>query len=128
MVMRAAIGKEDHPPILQLKEFVQIHCPAPDDNINVAPARDFITCYDLCIKVAAGKNKVKLVHQAFCKWYLKLQEADAQALIYPWTSCVRDDEGILIKNLMDIPTALPLLKMFAHKLFYIQWAAPTMCK
>jgi len=60
---------------------------------------------------------VELFHQAFCKWFLKLQEADSHAIIYPWTEQVRDKEGILIKNPMDILTTLPLLKSFVHKLF-----------
>jgi len=83
----------------------------------VAPVRNYVTRYDLRLKVAAGENQVELFHQAFCKWYLKLHEVDAQALIYPWTKRVRDEEGILIENPMDIPTALPMLKKFVHKLF-----------
>jgi len=30
---------------------------------------------------------------------------------------VRDEEGLFMKNPTDIPTALPLLKKFVHKLF-----------
>jgi len=83
----------------------------------VAPTRDFVTCYDLQIKVAASENQVELFHQAFCKWYLNLCEANTCALIYLWSSRIRDDEGILIKNPMDVPMVLPLLKKFVHKLF-----------
>jgi len=42
---------------------------------------------------------------------------DSHTIIYPWTEQVRDEEGLLIENPMDIPTALPLLKKFVHKLF-----------
>jgi len=48
---------------------------------------------------------------------LKLRKADNAVIIYPWAEQVRDEEGILIENPMDIPTALPLLKKFVHKLF-----------
>jgi len=47
----------------------------------------------------------------------KLREADSQAIIYPWAESVRDNEGILIEILTDIPTLLPLLKKFVHKFF-----------
>jgi len=67
--------------------------------------------------VAARENQVELFHQAFCKWYLKLHEANSHAIIYPWAERVRDEEGILTKNPMNIPTVLPLLKKFMHKLF-----------
>jgi len=60
---------------------------------------------------------VELFHQAFCKWYLKVKEADHQAILYPWKGKDRDEEVLLIKNPMDIPTALPLLKKFINKLF-----------
>jgi len=60
---------------------------------------------------------VELFHQAFCKWYLKVHEADTQAMIYPWAEKVCDKDDLLIENPMDIPTALPLLKKFVHKLF-----------
>jgi len=73
--------------------------------------------FDLCIKAAVGGNQVDLFHQAFCKWYLKLCKADSQAIIYLWAERVRDKEGILIKNPMDMPMVLPLLKKFMHKLF-----------
>jgi len=58
------------------------------------------------IKVPVGKNQVEHFHQAFCTWYVKLREADSQALIFPWAPI--NEEGLLIKNPMDIPTALPL--------------------
>jgi len=59
---------------------------------------------------------VELFYQAYCKWYLKLPKADTQALIYPWTSRIRDHKGILLRNPTDIPIVLPLLKKFVHKL------------
>jgi len=65
----------------------------------------------------AGENQVELFPQAFCKWFLKLREANNEVIIYPWAEQVRDEEGLLIKNPMDIPMALPLLKKFVHKLF-----------
>ncbi len=116
-VMRAAIGEDNHPPIPNPQDYVQVHRPTPDNDINVAPVRDYVTPYDLRIKVAAGENQVELFHQAFCKWYLKLREVDPRALLYPWAERVRDEEGILIEKPTDIPTALPLFKKFVHKLF-----------
>jgi len=110
-------GKTNHPTIPKLYAKVPVYCPAPEMEINVAPVKDFVTQYDLRIKVAAGENQIELFHQAFCKWYLKLCEANPQAIIYPWASQVRDNEGILIENLTNIPMALPLLKKFVHKLF-----------
>jgi len=67
--------------------------------------------------VEAGENQVELFHEAFCKWYLKVQEADTQAMIYLWAAKTRDEEDLLIENPTDIPTALPLLKKFIYKLF-----------
>jgi len=46
-----------------------------------------------------------------------MKEADQQAAIYPWKGTDRDEEALLIENLTDIPTALPLLKKFVNKLF-----------
>jgi len=40
-IMRAAIGKDKHPSIW---------------NIDVVLVKDYVTWYNLCIKVAAGKN------------------------------------------------------------------------
>jgi len=73
--------------------------------------------YDLCIKVTAGKNQVKLFHQAFCKWYLKVKEADQTAVLYPWKGTDCDEAAMLIENPANIPMALPLLKKFVNKLF-----------
>ncbi len=112
--MRAAIGEEDHHKIPLLHEYVQVYWLAPNKDIDVVPTRDFVTHYDLRIKVAAGENQVELFHQAFCKWYLKLYKADPRTLIYLWASRIHDEEGIWIKNPMDIPMVFPLLKMFVH--------------
>jgi len=46
-VMRAAIGEENHLPIPNLHEYVQVHHPAPDNDIDVALVRDYVTQYDL---------------------------------------------------------------------------------
>ncbi len=37
--------------------------------------------------------------------------------IYPWAEEVCKEEDLIIENPTDIPTALPLLKTFVHKLF-----------
>ncbi len=116
-VMWEAIGDDNHPTIQDLHAHIQVHRPTPGNDIDVAPVKDYVTRYDLRIKVVAGENQVELFHQAFCKWFLKLCEADPQALIYLWTSQVRDEEGLLIENPTDIPMALLLLKKFVHKLF-----------
>jgi len=88
-----------------------------DDEFDVHPRQEYVNHYNLQIKVTAGENQVKLFHQAFCKWYLKVSKVDAQVAIYPWAEKIRDEEDLIIENLMDIPMALPLLKKFVHKLF-----------
>jgi len=82
MVMQEAIGNQAHPMIPDLHTLIPVHHPAPNNDIDVALVKDYVTRYNLCIKVAAGENQVKLFHQAFCKWYLKLREVDPQTLIY----------------------------------------------
>jgi len=79
-----------------------------------------VNCYDLQIKVVTRENQVKLFHQTFCKWYLKVREVDAQVTIYPWAEKIREEEDIIIENPMDIPTVLPLLKKFVHSCSYKQ--------
>ncbi len=38
-------------------------------------------------------------------------------MIYPWAEKTQDKEELLIEHPTNIPTALPLLKSFVHKLF-----------
>ncbi len=38
-------------------------------------------------------------------------------MIYPWAEKVCDEDELLIENPTNIPTALPFLKKFVHKLF-----------
>jgi len=115
--MQVAMGDEAHPDIPNLDEYRYTPRDKPDYEIEVEPMREQVIRYDLCIKVTAGENQVELFHQAFCKWYLKVKEADHQAILYPWKGKGRDEEGVLIENPTDIPTALPLLKKFVNKLF-----------
>jgi len=116
-VMQNAIGETKPPLIPDFHAHILVLRPGPNLDIDVAPIKTYMTRYDLHIKVVAGKNQVELFHQAFCKWFLKLREANKQAIIYPWVEQVWDEEGILIENLTDIPMALPLLKKFMHKIF-----------
>jgi len=116
-VMRAAMGNTAHPEIPNLADYKYKKRDEPDYEIEVEPPRVYVSCYDLRIKVAAGENQVELFHQAFCKWYLKVKEADQQAAIYPWRGKDRDEEALLVENPTDIPTSLPLLKKFVNKLF-----------
>jgi len=115
--MWEAIGNQTHLMIQDLHMLIPVYHPAPNNDINIALVKDYITRYNLCIKVAAGENQVKLFHQAFCKWYLKVKEADQQAAIYPWRGKDRDEEALMVENPTDIPTSLPLLKKFVNKLF-----------
>jgi len=115
--MCAAIGDELAPEVENIKQFQEVRCGTFDNEIDVHPIRKYMTQYDLCNKVEAGKNQVELFHKAFCKWYLKVREANAQAMIYPWTEKVQDEEELLIESPTNIPTALPMLKKFVHKLF-----------
>jgi len=77
-IMQAAMGDKVHPNIPNLAEYKYTPHTAPDYEIKVEPPCDHVIRYDLRIKVAAGKNQVELFHQAFCKWYLKVKEADRQ--------------------------------------------------
>jgi len=81
VVMWEAIGNQTHLMIQDLHMLIPVYHPAPNNDINIALVKDYITRYNLCIKVAAGENQVELFHQVFCKWYLKLREADPQALL-----------------------------------------------
>jgi len=59
-----------------------------------------------------------LFHQALLKWYQKVREVDGMVILYPWATTDRNEApSQLIENLTDIPTALPLLCKFVHKLF-----------
>jgi len=71
--MQALMGKENHPKIMDLHEKVQLLQPGPDLEIDVAPVKDYITRFDICIKVAVGENQVELFHQAFCKWDFEIK-------------------------------------------------------
>jgi len=52
----------------------------------------------------------------FTKWYNRVCEADS---IYPWAAInCTEQPTLLIENLMDIPTTLPILRKFIHKLFF----------
>jgi len=75
-IMWAAMGDKVHPDIPNLADYKYTPQTAPDYEIKVEPPRDHVIRYDLCIKVAVGENQVELFHQAFCKWYLKVKEAD----------------------------------------------------
>jgi len=96
-VMQNSIGEKKPPEIPDIHTYILVLQPGPDMDINVAPIKTYVTRYDLHIKVEAGENQVELFHQAFCKWFLKLREADNAVIIYPWTEWVRDKEGILIE-------------------------------
>jgi len=68
--------------------------------------------------VAGGDDQISLFHQALVKWYQKVREADATAILHPWATNDRnEDPSPLIENPTDVPTALPLLHKFVHKLF-----------
>jgi len=46
-VMRNAIGEENHPSKPNLHDYVQVHRPAPENDIDVAPVRNYVMRYDL---------------------------------------------------------------------------------
>ncbi len=41
--MQEAIGDKAHPMIQDLHTLIQVHHPAPDNNINVALVKDYVT-------------------------------------------------------------------------------------
>jgi len=52
------------------------------------------------------------------KWYQKVREVNGTAILYPWAaSDHNEDLSLLIENLTDVPTVLPLLLKFVHNLF-----------
>jgi len=77
-------GDTAHPVIPNLADYKYKKRNEPDYEIKVEPLWLYVSCYDLHMKLAAGENQVELFHQAFCKWYLKVKEADQQTAIYPW--------------------------------------------
>jgi len=87
-VVRHMIGDPKPPIIPNLHAHIPVYRPGPDLDIKVVPINNYVTRYDLRIKVAAGENQVELFHQAFCKGFLKVWEADSSAIIYPWAETV----------------------------------------
>jgi len=116
-IMWAVMGDKAHPDISNLADYKYMPRAAPDYEIKVDPPHEHVIRYDLRIKVATGENQVELFHQAFCKWYLKVKEANQQVTLYLWKGTDQDEVALLIKNPTDIPMALPLLKKFVNKLF-----------
>jgi len=113
--MQVAIGNKSLPGIPMIKNIHQIIHDDPMDELDLKPARQFITRYDLCLKTEKGENQVKLIHQAFTKWFQKVQEADSQAIIYPWKYEVSKEE--ILENPTDVPNTLIPLKKYVNKLF-----------
>jgi len=79
-----AVGDESAPDWEDLDMHKEVKHGVFKDKFEVTPRWENVNCYDILIKVKARENQVKLFHQAFCKWYMKVQEAYAQATIYPW--------------------------------------------
>jgi len=71
-VMHNSIGEKKPLEIPDFHAHIPVLRPGPDLDINVAPVKTYVTRYDLQIKVEAGENQVELLHQAFCKCFLKL--------------------------------------------------------
>jgi len=84
VVMQNMIG----PTIPDLHAHIPVYRPGLDLKIEVVPVKNYVTRYNLCIKVDAGENQVELFHQAFCKWFLKVQEADSSTIIYLWAETI----------------------------------------
>jgi len=42
-MIRAAIGEENHPKLLDLHAKVQVLCPGPELDVNIAPAKEYVT-------------------------------------------------------------------------------------
>jgi len=61
-----------------------ILCPDAINELNLELSQMFITWYDLRIHTKEGENQVEQFHQAFTKWFQKVREVDAQAILYPW--------------------------------------------
>jgi len=45
--MQEAIGNQAHPMIQDLHTLIQVHHPAPNDDIDVALVKDYVIQYDL---------------------------------------------------------------------------------
>ncbi len=113
--MRVAMGDNSLPSIPTIKNIHQIICNDPIDKLDLDPARQFITRYNLCMNTVKGENQVELIHQAITKWFQKVCKADNQAIIYPWK--YEDSEEEILENPMDIPNTLIPLKKYFNKLF-----------
>jgi len=117
-VMHAAIGNTMLKDILDLDNIEQVERPPPDNNWQMDFSWPIIQRYDLRLQVQEGDDQVNIFHQAFTKWFSKVQEADSTIVLYQWTEADRmEDLTLLIENITDVPTNLLLLRKFVHKLF-----------
>jgi len=107
--MQAAMGDEANLELPNLDLYKFTPWPKPDFELEVKPMQEHVIGYNLCIKVVVDENQVESFHHAFCKWYLKLKEANQQTIIYLWEGTDHNEEALCIENPTDIPTLLPLL-------------------
>jgi len=116
--MRVAMGDTTLTTIPDLDNVECMEHNPPQHRLVVEPMHPIVHRYDLCLKVAEGEDQINLFHQAFTKWYSKIQEADSQIVLYPWTAHDQAENLMpVIENPTDIPLTLPNLKKFVHKLF-----------
>jgi len=116
--MQAAMGDVTLKTIPDLDTFECVKCQLEPNNLKVEPQYMQLKCYNLCLKVPEGEDQVTLFHEAFTKWFNKVQEADKTIILYPWTEDNRMEHPMLvIKNSTDVPTNLLIIKKFVQKLF-----------
>jgi len=116
--MQAAMGNTTLKSIPDLDNIKRVDRNPPQNTLKLEPTQSIIRCYDLCLKVTEGEDQINLFHQVFAKGYNKVCKADSKIILYPWAVMDRARQPTLvIKNPMDIPNTLPILRKFVHKLF-----------
>jgi len=116
--MRAAMGDPTLVSIPDIENIERMERKPFVTNLRLQPERPFCRRYDLRLSVTGGDDQITLFHQALVKWYQKVREVDATAILHPWSANDRsEDPSPLIENPTDVPTALPTLRKFVHKLF-----------
>jgi len=118
VAMQAAMGNTTLKNIPDLDNIERVNWNPPHMHYEVHPLCTIVKRYDLCLHVQKGDDQVNLFHQVFTQWYNKVREVNNKAVLIQWMEDDhRENPNMCIENPTDIPTNLPSLKKFVHKLF-----------